>query len=68
MTLDSAQKTGRTSVRPYSLDIDPAVVNLRIRRLALDLDIPACDLFLEGVDLMLKKRGRPSIAALTQKE
>ena len=55
-------------MRPYSLDIDPAVVNLRIRRLALDLDIPACDLFLEGVDLMLKKRGRPSIAALTQKE
>jgi hypothetical protein len=30
--------------------------------------MPAYDLVLEGVDLMLKKRGRPNIAALTQKE
>ena len=55
-------------MRHYSLDIDRAVGNVRIRRLVLDLDRPARDLFLEGIGLMLKKRGRPSIAALTQKE
>ena len=67
MALDNLQKTGRKSVRHYSPDIDLAVVNVRIRRLALDLDMPAYDLVLEGIDLM-KKRGRPNIAALTQKE
>jgi hypothetical protein len=44
------------------------VVNVRIRRLTLDLDMPVYELFLEGIDLTLKKRGRPRIAALTQKE
>jgi hypothetical protein len=30
--------------------------------------MPCHDLLLEGIDLMLKKRGRPSVAALTKKE
>jgi hypothetical protein len=68
IALDNAQKTGRTTVRHYSGDIDPALVNARIRRLRSISMCPAHDLLLEGIDLMLKKRGRPSIAALTKKE
>jgi hypothetical protein len=55
-------------MRHYSRDIDPALVNVRIRRLRSISICPAHDLLLEGIDLMLKKRGRPSIAASTKKE
>jgi len=55
-------------VRHYSGDIDPALVNVRIRRLRSISICPAHDLLLESIDLMLKKRDRPSIAALTKKE
>jgi hypothetical protein len=42
--------------------------SIRIRRLRSISICPAHDLILEGIDLMLKKRGRPSVAALTKKE
>jgi glyoxylase-like metal-dependent hydrolase (beta-lactamase superfamily II) len=42
--------------------------SIRIRRLRSISICPAHDLPLEGIDLMLKKRGRPSVAALTKKE
>ena len=68
IALDNAQKTGRTTVRHYSGDIAPALANVRIRRLRSISICPAHELLLEGIDLTLKKRGRPSVAALTKKE
>jgi hypothetical protein len=43
-----------------SLYVSPKVVR-EIKRLALDIDRRPHDLLIEGVNLMLRKHGRPSI-------
>ena len=49
-----------------SLYLSPAVLKA-IRQIALDLDRRPHDLLVEGVDLMLAKYGRPSIAEIDRK-
>jgi hypothetical protein len=56
----------RKSVPHVSIYISDEV-NKVIRKLALDLDCKAHDLYLEGIDLMLKAHGRPSIAKIDGK-
>jgi hypothetical protein len=61
------KKPGRAGVPHYSLYIAPIVVK-EIRRLAVELDKRPHELLLEGIDMMLKKRGRTSIAELTGRQ
>lgn len=42
-------------------------VLLELRRIALDFDRKPHDLLIEGVDYVLKKYGRPSVADLSKK-
>jgi hypothetical protein len=56
----------RKSLPHISVYVSPAV-NREIRKLALELDVKAHDLYLEGIDRMLKAHGRPSIAKIDGK-
>jgi hypothetical protein len=56
----------RTSAPHVSVYIHP-IVQKEIKLLALDLGMRTHDLYLEAIDLMLKKRGRPGIEELTAK-
>lgn len=56
----------RSKDRPHTtLYLDPRVLK-EIRRLAADTDQKSHDLFVEGIDLMLRKYRRPSIARCRQ--
>jgi hypothetical protein len=61
-----AAKDERKSAPHVSVYISDAV-NKEIRKLALELDVKAHDLYLEGIDRMLKAHGRPSIAKIDGK-
>lgn len=56
----------RRKVSHTSVYLSPRVLKA-IKQMALDLDRRPHDLLLEGIDLMLAKHGRPSIAEIDEK-
>jgi hypothetical protein len=64
--LPKSGEASRKSLPHVSVYVSPAV-NREIRKLALELDVKAHDLYLEGIDRMLKAHGRPSIGEIDGK-
>jgi len=62
----SRAKGQRKSLPHVSVYVS-AAVNREIRKLALELDVKAHDLYVEAIDRMLKAHGRPSIAEIDGK-
>jgi hypothetical protein len=64
-----ARMARRTRVdKPHiSLYIDPRVVKV-IKRIALDYDLRAHDLYIHGVNLMLREFGQPTVEQIAPPE
>ena len=58
---------GRRRRRFARVYLDPAVVR-RIKRMAIKFGCQPHDLFVEGVELMMRKYGQPSTAEIADKK